>query len=282
MQAGLVRPDADVFLASCGKTTRCAVFAHRSHGSPADFRQEVCIMRSKSLLVGLFSGALSACGGQATLPPQPIARTSIAPAATSVGSQAVKGSEAPSGPASRSNMATTTAMVSGRAAQSGDEEVAAVRIAMHDGQIVQGKLAEEKAVNLRVRDFASTLASRHAVAKERQAEILDRLAMKPVESASSEAVRAEAQETLESLKALSGAAFDDAFLDAEVDQQNKMLDAVGNHLIPNTQNPDLKADLVRLVPQFVVSVREVTEIRRDLAAGPEMPEDYAYTQKVWR
>jgi len=173
-------------------------------------------------------------------------------------------------------------VVGSRDAPLNDGEVAAVRNAMHDGQIDQGRLAEQKAVNLRVRDFAATLASKHAVAKQRQAEILDRLAMKPVESPSSESVRAEDRETLESLKSVSGATFDEAFLDAEVAQQHRMLDSIGNYLIPNTQNPDLKADLVRIVPQFVVHVREVMEIRRDLAASPEAPEDYAFTQRVWR
>jgi len=173
-------------------------------------------------------------------------------------------------------------MVAGRAAQLSDEQGAAVRIAMHDGQIGQGRLAEQKAVNLRVRDFAATLASKHAVAKERQAEILDRLTMKPVESVESEAVRTEDRETLESLRAVDGASFDEAFLNVEVDQQHRMLDTVGNHLVPNTQNPELKADLVRLIPQFVVNVREVMEIRRDIAASPATPEDDAFTQRVWR
>jgi predicted outer membrane protein len=173
-------------------------------------------------------------------------------------------------------------MVAGHASSLSDPQVAAIRIAMHDGQIDQGRLAEQKALNLRVRDFAATLVSRHAVAKERHAELLHRLDMAPVESASSQAVRAEDRETLESLKAVSGGSFDEAFLDVEVEQQHRILDAIGNHLIPNTQNSDLKADLVRLVPQFVVNVREVMEIRRDLAVSPEPPEDYAFKQRVWR
>ena len=241
-------------------------------------------MRSKSLLVGLVSGALLACGGRATPPPQPSTQTSVVPA-VSVQSQTLTVNEAPSGPANvptQPTPATTTRVVGSRDAPLNDGEVAAVRNAMHDGQIDQGRLAEQKAVNLRVRDFAATLASKHAVAKQRQAEILDRLAMKPVESPSSESVRAEDRETLESLKSVSGATFDEAFLDAEVAQQHRMLDSIGNYLIPNTQNPDLKADLVRIVPQFVVHVREVMEIRRDLAASPEAPEDYAFTQRVWR
>jgi predicted outer membrane protein len=239
-------------------------------------------MCSKSLLVGLVSGALSACGGHATPPPQPSTQTSIAPAVASVESQAMVANQTAARPAVQSRSATSASMVAGRAAPLSDGEVAAVRLAMHDGQIAQGRLAEEKAVNLRVKDFAATMASNHAVAKQRQAEILDRLAMKPLESANSETVRAEDREVLESLKKLTGGAFDEAFLDAEVDQQNRMLDTIGNYLIPNTQSPDLKADLVRLVPQFVVSVREVTEIRRDLVASPEVQEDYSFMQRVWR
>lgn len=241
-------------------------------------------MCSKSLLVGLVSGVLLACGGRAPPPQQPSVQTSTAPAVTSVQSQSVAANEAQSGPANASARprAATASMAAGHGVSLSDEEVAAVRIALHDGQIDQGRLAEQKAVNLRVRDFGATLASKHAVAKERQAEILHRLDMTPVESDNSQAVRAEDRETLESLKTVSGGSFDDAFLDVAVDQQHRILDMVSNHLIPNTQNPDLKADLVRLVPQFVVNVREVMEIRRDLVASPQVPEDYAFSQRVWR
>src|SRR5689334_20343580 len=135
-------------------------------------------MRSKSLLVGLVSGALWACGGQATPQPQPSAQTPVAPAATSVQSQMTVGNQARSGPATikaEPRTATTAGMVAGHAPPLSDPQIAAIRIAMHDGQIDQGRLAEQKALNLRVRDFAATLVSKHAVAKERQAELLQRL-----------------------------------------------------------------------------------------------------------
>lgn len=244
-------------------------------------------MRSNSLLVGLVSGVLWACGGHATPQPQPTAtaQTSVAPAVTSAPSPATATNEAEAeraGFKAHPRTATTATMVAGHAPSLSDQQVAAVRVAMHDGQMDQGRLAEQRALNLRVRDFAATLVSRHAVAKERQAELLKRLDMKPVESASSEAVRAEDRETLESLKAANAASFDEVFLNVEAEQQHRILDAIGNHLIPNTQNPDLKADLVSLVPQFVVNGREVMEIRRDLAMSPEPAEDHAFTQRVWR
>jgi predicted outer membrane protein len=193
--------------------------------------------------------------------------------------------QARSGPATikaEPRTATTAGMVAGHAPPLSDPQIAAVRIAMHDGQIDQGRLAEQRALNLRVRDFAATLVSKHAVAKERQAELLQRLDMIPVESAGSQAVRAEDRETLGTLNAANAGSFDEIFLDIEVDQQHRILDAIGNHLIPSTQNPDLKADLVSLVPQFVVNVREVMEIRRDLALSPGPAESDAFTQRVWR
>lgn len=239
-------------------------------------------MRSKSLLVGLVSGALWACGGQATPRPQPSAQT-VAPAVTSIRSPTTDDAESSSARfKAQPRTASTATMVAGHAAALSDPQVAAIRVAMHDGQIDQGRLAEQRALNLRVRDFASTLVSKNAVGKERELELLQRLDMTPVESASSEAVRAEDRETLEALKAVNGSSFDETFLDLEAEQQHRILDAIGNHLIPSTQNPDLKADLVKLVPQFVVNVREVMEIRRDLALSPGSAENGAFTQRVWR
>lgn len=244
-------------------------------------------MLSKSLLVGLISGVFAACGGRAT-PEQRSAHAMVAPVTVTVaappgapGSAAMLPPETPGAP--RPTKVAAEEEAESNPGLSTDQQIAAVRNALHDGQIEQAGLAERKAASYRVRDFATGLAAEHAAAKERQAELLDRLRMTAVENKQSVAVRAEAHETLETLKATDGIAFDEAFLDAEVDQQNKMLDLVRNQLIPHTENSDLRADLVRLVPSCISAVDEVLEIRRDLAANPASANDnHSFSQRVWQ
>jgi len=139
---------------------------------------------------------------------------------------------------------------------------------MDVAEIEQARLAEQRTANSRVRDFAGGLVAEHQKATERQAELMNRLDMAPVESDESVRIRAEARKDLEALKAKDGAEFDETFLDMQVAAQHKMLDRIHDELIPKTQNEALKAELVSSVPAATAEVSEVYDIRRDLAAHP--------------
>ena len=65
---------------------------------------------------------------------------------------------------------------------------------------------------------------------------------------------------------LSGAAFDRAYVDHEVAYHQAVLDAMDSTLIPNAQNAELKALLVKVRPAFVAHLEHAKHIQAALAA----------------
>lgn len=239
-------------------------------------------MRPKSLLVGIaFTGAF-ACGSPAGPEPKspqppptsetngppspPTSPPTNTPMLTPTSPPTTTPMSPPPSTTPPSTQPTSSAPTSKGA--SGDERIAAVKSAMDAAEIEEARLAEQRTANARVRDFAAGLLAEHQRATERQAELMDRLAMAPVENEESARIRAEAQKDLEALKAKGGAEFDEAFLDMQVATQHKMLDRIHDELIPKIQNEALKAELVSSVPAATADVNEVYDIRRDLAAHP--------------
>jgi putative membrane protein len=67
-----------------------------------------------------------------------------------------------------------------------------------------------------------------------------------------------------SLKTLKGAAFDKAYIDHEVAYHQQVLDALDKTLIPNAQNAELKALLVKVRPAFVAHLDHAKQLQSSL------------------
>ena len=75
--------------------------------------------------------------------------------------------------------------------------------------------------------------------------------MKPEDNPTSQSLKSAGTDNIASLKKLSGAAFDKAYVDHEVSYHQQVLDAIDKTLIPSAQNAELKALLVAVRPAFV-------------------------------
>ena len=72
-------------------------------------------------------------------------------------------------------------------------------------------------------------------------------------------------QNVKQLKQLKGAAFDRAYVDHEVAYHQQVLDAVDKTLIPNAQNADLKALLVKVRPAFVSHLEHAKHLQASLS-----------------
>ena len=71
-------------------------------------------------------------------------------------------------------------------------------------------------------------------------------------------------DNVRALTALSGAAFDKAYVDHEVAYHQQVLDAVDKTLIPSAQNAELKALLVKVRPAFVAHLEHAKQLQTSL------------------
>lgn len=139
-----------------------------------------------------------------------------------------------------------------------DEQIAGITDAANSAEIEQGKLARLKSKDAAVQKFAAKMIAAHEEAKKNQ----DKLKLKTAESMLGNSLGTEAASALNTLKGAEGKDFDKAYIDAQVNEHQKLLDALNDKLIPNVKNPDLKAYLNQILPHVSRHLQEAQEIQR--------------------
>jgi len=210
-----------------------------------------------TILAALSSLAFIQCGGDQKPPETPSnepAPSAAPPAPTPTESDAgaATSSTAAAAPAATAEAAPAPPALS-------DEQIAAITDAANSAEIAQAKLAESKSKNADVKRFAAMMIKHHGEAKTKQA----KLKLQPADSSDSTALKADAESTLDTLKKDTGKDFDKAYIDAQVDGHQKVLDALNQKLLPSVKNADLKAYLDEIKPKVEEHLRQAKELQRN-------------------
>jgi putative membrane protein len=139
-----------------------------------------------------------------------------------------------------------------------DKQIAAISAAVNESEIEQGKLARLKSQNPAVQKFAAQMIAAHEEAKKN----LDKLQLQTEESALDNALGTDSTNAMNTLKGSPGADFDKAYIDAQVEQHQKFLNALNDKLLPNVKNADLKAYLNMIQPHVARHLKEAQGIQQ--------------------
>jgi len=151
-----------------------------------------------------------------------------------------------------------------------DGESVAVAKAANDGEIETSKLAKTMAKDKKVKDFAAMMVKDHTAANKRHAALIKKAKIEAKDSELSNALTADAKTRVETLKGTEkGAAFDKAYIDAQVEMHTAVLSAIDTRMMPGVQNPDLKAELATTRAAVESHLNQVKEIQTALAAAPD-------------
>ncbi len=140
-----------------------------------------------------------------------------------------------------------------------DEQIAAITDAANTAEIEQAKLAQSKSKDPGVKRFAAMMITHHGEAKQKQA----KLKLKPAESSASTALQTDAASTLDMLKTDKGKDFDKAYIAAQVDGHQKVLDTINQKLLPNVKNADLKAYLDEIKPRVEEHLKQAKQLQEN-------------------
>lgn len=124
-----------------------------------------------------------------------------------------------------------------------DEQVLEVTHVANQGEIAQGKLAQQKAKDPRVKKFASMMVKDHGDADAKGAALAKKNQWSMTESPISTTLKSEGDTATQELKGLSGAEFDRAYVDAQVQAHRSVLDAIDRDLLPSARNEDVRTML---------------------------------------
>jgi putative membrane protein len=145
-----------------------------------------------------------------------------------------------------------------------DAQIASIVVTANQVDIDAGKLAASKTSNADVRTFAQQMVTDHTGVNKQAVELVTRLKVTPEDNATSQSLKSGGDTNLTTLKGLSGAAFDKAYIDHEVAYHQQVLDAVDKVLIPSASNADLKALLVKVRPAFVAHLEHAKHVQASL------------------
>jgi putative membrane protein len=148
-----------------------------------------------------------------------------------------------------------------------DPQIAGIVVAANEVDIKAGELAQSKATNPQVKEFAQRMITDHTGVNQAASDLVTKLGVTPEESPTSQQLRQGGEQNRTTLQGQSGAAFDRAYIDNEVAYHQAVLDAINNTLIPNAQNPELKALLQQTAPAVEAHLQHARQIQGSLSGS---------------
>lgn len=148
-------------------------------------------------------------------------------------------------------LAFAAATVLAQSATPNDAQIAGIVVAANKVDIDAGKLAAGKAQDTQVKQFAKQMVADHTGVNQQATALVQKLKVRPQDSATSQSLKEAGKANEAKLKALSGKAFDKAYVDNEVTYHQVVIDALDQTLIPSAENAELKDLLVKVRPAFV-------------------------------
>ena len=122
-----------------------------------------------------------------------------------------------------------------------DAQIAHIVVTANAIDSAAGALAKQKGASKAVKDFAQTMVTDHTGVNKQAVALATKLAVTPEDNDVSRQLKTGADANTANLQGLTGAAFDKAYIDNEVAYHKAVADALDQKLIPNAQNPELKA-----------------------------------------
>jgi putative membrane protein len=147
-----------------------------------------------------------------------------------------------------------------------DAEVAHVAVTANQVDIDMAKHVQARLHTADVRQFAATMITDHSAVIGKAVELATRLKVTPADNAVSKSLVDGGVAARGPIDALSGDAFDKAYLDREIGYHQAVLDALDSLLIPTTENGELKALLQQVRPAIAAHLAHAKQLRA--AFGP--------------
>jgi putative membrane protein len=132
---------------------------------------------------------------------------------------------------------------------------------LHTKEIEINTLAERTTTDPRVKAFAQKVVQDHQMRIQKDAQLAGRMGVKPTDNEVSQRIRAIADDEMSRMSSLSGSAFDRTYIDGEIGYYRSVLDAFDHQLLPNTRDPQVRADLMDARSRANEHLKEAQDLR---------------------
>jgi putative membrane protein len=162
---------------------------------------------------------------------------------------------------------STGAAAGGGGGSLSDPQIAHVAVTANSIDSAAGAAARSKARNAQVKDFAQTMVRDHGAVNKQAVALAKKLNVTPQDNDVSRQLQQGAQQSQTELGGKSGADYDKAYIDHEVQYHQAVLDALDKTLIPQAQNAELKGFLQKIRPVVAAHLDRAKRIQSTLGGN---------------
>ena len=150
-----------------------------------------------------------------------------------------------------------------------DAQIAHIAITANSLDSAGGEFAKANTKNPQVKEFAQAMIREHGEANKKANALATKLALVPEDNEGSHALQADADQARTTLIDKSGADFDRAYIDHEVQAHQSVLDQLDQKLIPGAQNAELKNLLQSVRPMVAGHLDRAKRIQTTIATATQ-------------
>ncbi|MEO7083310.1 MAG: DUF4142 domain-containing protein [Gemmatimonadaceae bacterium] len=148
-----------------------------------------------------------------------------------------------------------------------DANIAAILLAANNTDISYARLAPSRASSQAVKDFAASMLTDHTTVNQTVVTLLNTINLNPEENVTSLDFRDESTNKRDTMRELSGRAFDTTYMANEVSYHTKLLASIDNSLAPSARNPQLVRTISAIRGAMAAHLEHAITVRAQVAAG---------------
>ncbi|WP_074905070.1 DUF4142 domain-containing protein [Nitrosomonas communis] len=145
-----------------------------------------------------------------------------------------------------------------------DAEIAHIVVTANQVDIKNGQFANLIAANEDVKAYAVRMISEHTDFNKHAESLVKKLKVTPKDNEISKTLQSDGEKNRDKLKNLSGREFDRAYIDAEVNLHQQVIEAADTKLVPSVQREELKSLLQNVRASLVSHLEHAQKIQESL------------------
>jgi putative membrane protein len=154
-----------------------------------------------------------------------------------------------------------------------DPGIAAVLSVINQGEIQAGQLAQMKATNNDVKDFAGMDVKDHTEAEQRQTGLYTKLSITRTENSTSRQLHSDMNQLIERERGLMGPAFDKQWIADQVQLHTRAKQTIDKELLPNVQRNELRDEINKFREMINKHLEKATELQGRIGGPTEANPD---------
>jgi putative membrane protein len=193
------------------------------------------------------------------------------PADPAAGASTTSAGTTPTEAQTAANPGATSAMVADNTAGAPeaqpmltDNQILGFTHAANVGEIEQGRLAQTKAKDAKVKAFAAMMVKDHTDADNKGKALAKKANLKPEPSPATDSLKSGAEAATATLKSEMGADFDRGYVDTQVKEHQEVLDSLDQKLIPSATNVDLKTYLAEVRDAVAMHLQHAEDLQKKM------------------